>query len=92
MTSSLFSKIRSGDFLISGRSVRTDVENARVDAQVYCVRDVDEPDLGIRDRHFAEAKNYVTDGIGFLYSEASDEIQETIALEEHVVERAREVL
>jgi hypothetical protein len=68
-------------------------EDPRVDAETYCVRDVDEPDLGIRDWNPAEeATDLERRGIGHTYSEATDEIEQRLQLEEHVGETVATVM
>jgi len=67
-------------------SVRRDVDHDRVSAREYCVRDVDEPDLGIRMHNMADVESHVYAGVGDLFSAASDQIENRIDLEEHVGE------
>ena len=61
----------------------------RIETETYCVRDIDdrEPDLGVVDRSKATgASDLERRGIGFEFSDATDEIEDRLDLEEHVGE------
>lgn len=65
----------------------------RVVAKAFTVRDVDEPDLGIRTWYPAdEATELELHGIGHTFSDATDEIEDRLDLDDHVGERVATVL
>jgi len=63
--------------------MRTDPSHPDVGRYEYVVRDVDEPDLGIRSRDGPEM-SLKARGFGDLKSAASDEIQDRLDLANHV--------
>jgi hypothetical protein len=62
-------------------------EHPRVEAKTFCVRDVEDPDLGIKRFHAAkDASELEIRGVGHTFADATDEIEDGIDLKEHVGE------
>lgn len=66
--------------------MKTDPADADVGKKRYCVRDVEEPDLGIREFVSSPAWTLKAHGCGDLYTAAGNEIRERVDFDEHVGE------
>lgn len=66
--------------------MKTNPSDPDVGCQRYCVRDVEEPDLGISEYVSSPKWSISAYGSGELWGAASDEIKDRIDFEDHVGE------
>lgn len=71
--------------------LQKDPQSDDIGIRVFCVRDVDVPDIGIAEMPTAPKAGLKSRGSGDLWSRATDDIEETIDIEEHVGEEVAEV-
>jgi hypothetical protein len=73
------------------RSIPRDPDHPDIRWEEICVRDVETPDIGIRNTTVSECSGLSSRGVGSILSDAHQEIEDRLDLEEYVGETVAEV-